>query len=80
MTARIENWGNDLALRLPRNAASELRLSDGSQVQIAVEGGALVIRLVANADAVSLGGLFDGITDSNRRDETSTGVAVGNER
>jgi antitoxin MazE len=43
MHATISKWGNSLALRLPRNLAEEVHLSEGASVDLVVEDGALKI-------------------------------------
>jgi antitoxin MazE len=43
MTARVQKWGNSLALRLPKALADEFRLEQGSAVELRVVGGTLVV-------------------------------------
>lgn len=44
MQTAIGKWGNSLALRLPRSVVAELRLHEGTSVELHTEAGALVIR------------------------------------
>jgi antitoxin MazE len=45
MKATVKAWGNSLALRIPRQMTEQLALSDGSDVDVAVEDGELRIRV-----------------------------------
>jgi antitoxin MazE len=64
MRATVRKWGNSLALRIPRGLAEDARLSDGAEVDIAVQQGRLVIEPVATPD-LSLEQLIAGITPEN---------------
>lgn len=44
MKTNVAKWGNSLAVRLPRHVAEEMRLREGSSVDINVESGVLVLR------------------------------------
>ena len=44
MQGQVTKWGNSLALRLPKSIAAEVRLHEGSQVDMRVEGDPLVVR------------------------------------
>ena len=43
MTAKVQKWGNSLALRLPKALADELRLVRGSAVELRGVGGKLIV-------------------------------------
>ena len=43
MHGTIRKWGNSLALRLPRHVAEEVRLIEGTSVNVEVEDGSLRI-------------------------------------
>jgi antitoxin MazE len=79
MIVSIAKWGNSLAVRIPRDALRELRLSEGEDVRLAVEGDALVLRPVKRLPAYDLEDLVAGITEENRHEETATGMAAGAE-
>jgi antitoxin MazE len=79
MISRVAKWGNSLAVRIPRDAARQLQIGEGGQVDVAVEDGALVVRPVAARKSYDLDSLLAGITDDNLHGETATGAAVGNE-
>lgn len=76
MKARINKWGNSLALRIPKNFAEEIGLSDGSQVDIILKDDAITIR----KSSYGLDELIKGIKKSNIHKETQTGEVTGNEK
>ena len=78
MNARIQKWGNSLAVRIPKAFADETQLSDKSSVEIAVVDGKLIITPI-KAPQYTLEELVAGITDENRHEEFQTSPAVGKE-
>lgn len=44
MKARVQKWGNSLALRLPRPFAGELGWGENAPVEMSLEENALVVR------------------------------------
>jgi antitoxin MazE len=43
MTTKIQRWGNSLALRIPGSFAKDTHLAKGSEVNISIESGRIVI-------------------------------------
>jgi antitoxin MazE len=78
MKTAIQRWGNSLALRIPRTYATETRISEGSEVELTLKSGTLVVRPVARKRH-SLTDLLKRITPTNRHDPIETGPAVGQE-
>jgi len=78
MKARIQKWGNSLALRIPKAFATEAGLRDDSSVDISLEEGKLVIAPAAEPQ-LTLEQLLAQVTEDNVHDETDTGPAVGKE-
>ena len=78
MRAKVVKWGNSLSLRIPKSFAEEIRVSEGSTVDLVLEDGQLVIRVVKNP-AINLDDLLAGITESNLHGETQTGDPAGGE-
>ncbi|MGZ5493069.1 MAG: AbrB/MazE/SpoVT family DNA-binding domain-containing protein [Thermoanaerobaculia bacterium] len=78
MKARIQKWGNSLALRIPRPFAEESKLREDSAVDVSVRNGRIVVVLIPEPE-LSLEQLVAGITARNRHTETDAGGAVGNE-
>lgn len=74
MNSRVQKWGNSLAVRIPKTLADEIGLREDSPVDLALDGGALVI--VPRPDgALSLDDLLAGVTDGNLHPEKETAAA-----
>ena len=78
MQTKIQKWGNSLAVRLPKHLAAESRMTEGTVVDIAVSGGALVVTAPAEVE-YTLAGLLAGVTKRNRHAEADFGGPVGRE-
>jgi len=78
MKARIQKWGNSLALRIPKPFAEESNLHEDTAVDVSVRAGKLVVVAIEEPQ-LTLEDLVARITPSNRHDEIETGKAVGNE-
>lgn len=64
MKKEIKKWGNSLALRLPKNLADKLNLSDGSQIELIQEGEKLIIE--KKQHNYDLDSMVEGINEENR--------------
>jgi len=78
MAATVAKWGNSLAVRIPQNLAKEIHLAEGSEIDLGVVDGTLVIK-PRRRKRYSLDELIQGITPENLHAETNSGIAVGNE-
>jgi len=78
MKTRIQKWGNSLGLRIPKSFASEVRLRQGSEVEISLADKKLVVFPVIETK-FTLKHLLAGITEENRHHEVNTGQPIGNE-
>lgn len=78
MTAIVAKWGDSLAIRIPQNLAENLHLAEGSEVDLAVIDGALVIK-PRSRSRYSLDELIEGIIPKNLHAEIDSGTAVENE-
>jgi len=78
MESHVRKWGNSLALRIPKALAVEAGFSDGSRVEIEVDGDRLSVRAV-RTEAHSLADLLAGVTRENKHGEIETGRPVGRE-
>lgn len=78
MIATITKWGNSLAIRIPHNLAKEIQIAEGSEVEIGVVDGNLVVK-PKTRKSYSLDELLQGITPDNLHTEIDTGINVGNE-
>ena len=78
MLAKVQKWGNSLAVRIPRSFARDTRLASGSAVDISLQEGKLVLT-PAPRQHYRLEDLLRGVTKKNRHGEVQTGGAVGQE-
>lgn len=78
MRIKIVKWGNSLGLRIPKAFAQDIRVADGTEVDLTLEDGRLVVR-VAPPPEPRLDDLLAGITDANLHREVAMGDAVGGE-
>ena len=80
MKTSVQKWGNSLAVRIPKGVAEESKLSVGTEVEVGVEDGRIVVVPVApTSKEQALEELVSRITDENRHGETDWGPAVGRE-
>jgi antitoxin MazE len=78
MRARVQKWGNSLALRVPKAFAAEVGLRNESPVDISVVNGKLVVEPVVEPK-LTLEQLLTQVTEDNLHHEVDTGPAVGSE-
>ncbi len=78
MKTAVQRWGNSLALRIPRAYAAETKISEGSEVELTLKSGALVVRPVVRKRHL-LADLLKRVSVSNRHEAIETGRAVGKE-
>lgn len=78
MRTAVQRWGNSLAVRIPRAFAAETRIQDGTEVDLSLKGGALVVRPVRRS-RLALHDLLRKVTSTNRHEEVQSGGPVGQE-
>ena len=78
MKTAVQRWGNSLALRIPSSFAAETHISEGSQVELTLKSGTLVVKPILRKQH-SLAELLKRVTPSNRPDSVETGGSVGKE-
>ena len=78
MTARVQKWGNSLALRIPKAFARDAQLENDSLVEISLVEGQIIVTPV-EAPSWTLDKLLAGIKKKNIHHEIDTGSAVGHE-
>jgi antitoxin MazE len=78
MLTRIQKWGNSLGLRIPKAFAEQAGVEAGSEVDLSIEDGDLVIRPRHRPKYV-LADLLRGVTVKNIHTEVDTGEPVGKE-
>lgn len=76
--ARVQKWGNSLALRVPKAFAAEGGLLNESPVDISVVNGKLIIEPLVEPD-VTLKQLLAQVTEDNVHHEVDTGPIAGSE-
>ncbi len=77
MQARIQKWGNSLAIRIPKPFALEVGLEQNSLVAVSIEEGKLLLEPIK--PSYSLEELLAGVTQDNLHAEIDTGFPLGNE-
>lgn len=78
MKARIQKWGNSLALRIPKSLAEEVHVHLGTQVDVLLVDGSIVVKPV-NPPEWTLDDLLRGITEENLHSEIDSGPFIGKE-
>ncbi|NET10330.1 MAG: AbrB/MazE/SpoVT family DNA-binding domain-containing protein [Merismopedia sp. SIO2A8] len=78
MVAMVAKWGNSLALRIPQHIVKEIQITEGTEVELVVIDGNLVVK-PKSRKRYSLEELVAGITPENLHSEVESGAAVGNE-
>jgi antitoxin MazE len=64
MLTKVQKWGNNLALRIPRVYAKDARINKDSVVDVSIVDGQIIIKPVPPS-AWTIGDLIAGISDSN---------------
>ena len=78
MKARVQKWGNSLAVRIPKAFAEEVGLTDDSPVEMRLVRGGLLVE-PSPEWAATLAKLPEGITDATIHGEVDSGPAQGRE-
>lgn len=76
MKAKIQRWGNSLAVRIPKAFAEEVGLKNDSSIEMRLVKGGLLLE-PSSVWAPSLDELLADVTESNVHDEVDTGPAQG---
>jgi antitoxin MazE len=76
--ATVQKWGNSLAIRIPLALAGQLKISDGTDVELAVRDGELVVRPLLGP-SLSLKELLKNCKPGQLHGETDFGPDVGRE-
>ena len=78
MSITLHRWGNSVGLRVPKPMLEQLGLAEGSQVDVKVEAGRLVIE-PARRGRMTMAELLEGFSRDDRPEEVDWGPAVGRE-
>ena len=77
MQARIQKWGNSLAIRIPKPFALEVGFELNSLVVVSISEGKLVLEPLK--PSYSLEELLAQVSEDNLHRQVEAGLAVGNE-
>jgi antitoxin MazE len=77
MQVQISKWGNSLGVRVPKDVAAKLGLTEGSRVDVTVEGDRIVIS--TKRPVYTLEELLVGMTPKAMRQAFDWGPHVGRE-
>jgi antitoxin MazE len=75
---KIQKWGNSLGLRIPRSFAQEAGVEAGSEVDLSLRDGDLLVR-PARRRTYRLNDLLRRVTAKNVHGEVDTGRPLGRE-
>ena len=78
MRTKIQKWGNSLGLRIPRSLAEEAGVEAGSEVDLSIRRGDLVVK-PARRTKYRLNDLLRQMTSKNIHAEVDAGAPVGRE-
>ncbi|MDI4648036.1 AbrB/MazE/SpoVT family DNA-binding domain-containing protein [Cohnella hashimotonis] len=72
---QVQKWGNSLGIRIPKSLAMKVGIEEGTEIDLDIEGGHLVIKPKSKA----LDELLSQITPDNVHTEIPTGKPQGRE-
>ena len=78
MQTKVQKWGNSLGLRIPKAFAEQAGVEAGSDVDLSVEAGELIVRKRCRPK-YDLKDLLRAVTVKNIHKEVDTGETVGRE-
>ncbi len=78
MQTKIQKWGNSLGLRIPKSFAAQAGVEAGSEVDLSLEDGELIIR-PKRVPKYDLSVLLRRVTAENVHTEVQSGQPVGRE-
>jgi antitoxin MazE len=76
MKATIQKWGNSLGVRIPKVMADDLKLQNGSEVELFEDSDKIIIQPRRKA---KLDDLLSAINEDNLHGEVSSGDPAGRE-
>ena len=76
--ARVQKWGNSLALRIPKSFAIEAHLEQDTAVDLLLEDGKVTL-MPTRSQTPTLEELLAQVSDANLHSEVDTGPATGRE-
>lgn len=83
MSTKVQKWGNSLALRLPKEIATDLNIKEGSEIMIETKAKIIIIKplkkIKRKTNTPTLEELVSKITKDNRHPLVNWGSPVGKE-
>jgi len=79
MKSSVQQWGNSLALRIPKAFAQQTGVKKGTRVRLTAERGRMIVTPIKDDNEISLKGLLSKVTPENLHSETDWGAPVGKE-
>lgn len=78
MLTKVQRWGNSLGLRIPRTLAAEAAVGVGTEVDVSVQGGDLIVK-PTRRKTYRLEELLREVNSRNLHSAVETGEPVGRE-
>lgn len=78
MEAKIKKWGNSLGVRNTKSYSAQAGMSDGSDIDISIEGDKIII-IPLQKESAQLNELLSMVTEENVHYEIETDGPIGNE-
>ncbi len=79
MKAKIQKWGNSLAVRIPKSFAVQTKIEQDSIVDLTLVGGKIIVEPEKKKPRFSLEELLSEISEENIHSETDWGKPAGRE-
>ena len=79
MTVKVRRWGNSLGVRIAKPIAEGVHLREGTEVNVRLERGRIVVERVRAKPHYTLASLLAGLTPASRHEEVGTGAPAGRE-
>ncbi len=76
MLVTVSKWGNSLGIRIPRGVAQDAQIAEGTELDVRVEDGRMVLEAVHTSN---LDQLLARVTPENLHGEQMTDARVGRE-
>ncbi len=78
MQSKVQLWGNSLALRIPKYIANQIKIRNGSNVDVSLNEDKIIIKPIKD-NQESLDSLLSKIKNDNIHKEKDFGEPVGSE-
>jgi antitoxin MazE len=78
MEATIKKWGNSLGIRIPKSFSAQAKISDGSKIEINMEGNKITI-VPIQKKTYELDELLSMVSEENVHYEIESDGPIGNE-